>query len=153
VAALLVSASILAACGDSPTEVGALRDEEALQLAFYRALFEIEPFDGAAAYCLSVGEWSEHRAPSAAVMAALKDHTPKVVGAAECAMEVRGTFYGPQKETARGYHVQEVVVAGESARIEGSYRDNGIGAAGYVCAAERSGTEWRIRSCEMTWIA
>jgi hypothetical protein len=151
--AVLLTMILLAgfiAC-ESETVAPPASDEQALQVAFFRALFEIEPWTGAAAYCVSTGTWTERKDPDATVIVELQGDGPMVVGASACAVGMLGATYNGQP--ARSYHIETIEQSGNEATIEGFYRQAAIDGGGYRCTALKNAASWTIRECTQTWIS
>jgi hypothetical protein len=151
--AVMMTALVLIGCMacESETVAPPASDEQALQVAYFRALFEIEPWTGAAAYCVSTGTWVERKDPDATVIVELQGDGPLVVGSSACAVGTLGATYNGQP--ARSYHIDRIEQAGNEATIEGFYRQAAIDGGGYRCTALKNAASWTIRECTQTWVS
>jgi hypothetical protein len=147
-----LAALIAVGCGEDPADVSDNEQDE-IQVAYFAELIEAEPWTQAAAYCISTGTWANRVDPSADVLAELRllFGSSRVQPASACQSDLQGTTYNG--ELGRSYHIDSVTQAGESATVEGFYRQHALDAGGYRAQLQKQGTRWVVISFEMTWIA
>jgi hypothetical protein len=151
-AAALLFLSLLPGCGGDalPPDV-APSDDEAVQIAVFRELMTTEGWQGAAAYCLSIGAFDERRDPSAAVLRAFRGSQPPIVPGSACTVSVQGTFHDGKRGQTFG--IGSLVVERSSARVEAMYHLGGRNAGSFLCQLAREPDGWRVRSCSALAIA
>lgn len=149
----MAAAFTLAACGDDPSGP-ALTTEEAVQAAYFEALFELEGWSEGAAYCVSHGEWATRQDPGGAVLGRLqRAGRPEVLGNSKCVVNMQGTFRADDGQQGQSFHIESIALEGSEATVTGFYRNHPLGAGGYECRIVRSGGRWEAEECTATWIA
>lgn len=143
----------LGACSDDPSGPE-LPTDQAVQAAFFEALFELEGWSEGAAYCVSHGEWATRQDPDAAVLRSLqRTGRPEVLGNSKCVVNMQGTFRSDNGQQGQSFHIESIELEGNEATVNGFYRNHPLGAGGYECRIVRSGNRWEAEECTGTWIA
>lgn len=149
----IVAALALAACSDDPGGPE-LSSADAVQVAMFEALFELEGWSESAAYCVSHGDWAARQGPAAAVLRALqRAGRPEVLADSECVVDMQGTFRADNGMRGQSFHIESIALEGSEALVNGFYRNHPLGAGGYECRIVRSGGRWEAEECTATWIA
>jgi hypothetical protein len=146
---LIGLAALALACQD-PTDV-LNNDQDEIQVAYFAELIEAEPWTPAAAYCVSTGTWANRVDPSEDVLTELRLLFGKIQPASACQSDLQGTTYNG--DLARSYHIDTITQTGESAIVEGFYRQHALDAGGYRAQLQKQGSQWVVITFEMTWIA
>jgi hypothetical protein len=144
-------AALLAVACSEDTSGPEANATDAIHVAYFAELIETEPWNGAAAYCISTGTWASRIDPTEDVLAELRLLFGKVQPASACQSDLQGTTYNG--ELARSYHIDSVVQSGSSATVEGFYRQHALDAGGYRAQLQQQGDRWVVLSFQATWIA
>lgn len=148
---ILVALAVFAlACNDDPIDPD-IDDQDAIQIAYFAELIETEPWTSAAAYCISTGTWENKVDPSDEVLGELRLLFGKIQPASLCQSNLQGTTYNG--ELARSYHIDTITVTGQTATVDGYYRQHGLDAGGYRAQLQKQGNLWVVLTFEMTWVA
>jgi hypothetical protein len=117
-------------------------DQDAIQVAFFSELIEVEPATDAEAYCVSVGSWPNRQDPSEAVIGDLRRVFGIVEPDSDCVVTDQGTTF--EGNLAGSYHIDSITETGNTATVVGFLRISSMASVAYQGRVEKQGNLWVI---------
>jgi hypothetical protein len=117
-------------------------DQDAIQIAFFSELMEVEPADNAEAYCVSVGPWTNRQDPSDDVIGDLREVFGIVEPASACVVTDQGTTF--EGDPAGSYHIESITQTGVTATVVGYLRISSMASVAYEARIEKQGALWVV---------
>jgi hypothetical protein len=117
-------------------------DQDAIQVAFFSELMEVEPATDAEAYCVSVGNWPNRQDPSEDVIGDLRRVFGIVEPDSECVVTDQGTTF--EGSLAGSYHIDSITETGNTATVVGYLRISSMASVAYQGRVEKQGSLWVV---------